>query len=51
MKTKSVHLSRSDFRKSPDCNFFEDVLYSIGIPENEWEDIDIITLEVESYSL
>jgi len=44
-----VLLSRSDFRKSldnPHESLFEGVLMELNIPEDRWDDIDSVELDV-----
>lgn len=51
MKTKLICLSRSDFRDSSDCNFFDDILQRLEIPESDWSYITLIDLEVSNFTL
>jgi hypothetical protein len=48
---KNVTLYRRDFKKTSEADFFEDVLQSLGIPQNIWEDIDHVELSVEDWIL
>ena len=43
---------RSDFSSNAEANFFNDLLYAIGIPEEEYEnydtvELDLITMDIE----
>lgn len=46
MKDLTIH--RSDFRKSqdyPNESLFETILTQLGIPEEDWDDIDEVTVK------
>ena len=53
---KYITFYRRDFKEVEDgsgASFFDDLLYSVGIKKEEWEDIDNIELYVrdESFSI
>jgi len=47
-----IELYRSDFKADAEADFFfDDILYSLGIPEKEWDNIDSVELKVEDYKI
>ena len=49
-----VSISRSDFRKSQDYpheSLFECVLIDLRIPKEQWDDIDIVELDVVDFEI
>ena len=52
-KIKTISLCRSDFKEpTAEANMFEDiVLESLGIPEDQREDIDDVDITVHSYEI
>ena len=36
---------RSDFNSNAEADFFEDLLYNIGIPEEDFDNYDTVELE------
>ncbi len=49
---KTVDLYRRDFKDvNPGESFFEDILISLSIPKSEWDSIDKVCLNVESFEI
>lgn len=46
---KTITLYRNDFKKSVEANFFEDLLEQLKVDPTEYDDIDEIELQVESF--
>jgi hypothetical protein len=48
---KIITLYRSDFRKTAEADFFEDILQALGEPKENWDSYDSIDIKVESFEL
>jgi hypothetical protein len=48
---KTITIYRDDFKKSAEADFFEDLLSSLDIPKNIWDDVDHVELSVENWIL
>ena len=45
---KTITFYRNDFKVTAEANFFEDLLQSLGIPENTWDTIDEIEIKADA---
>ena len=46
---KKITLYRSDFKKSAEADFFDDLLHQLKINPSEYEDINEVELTLDSF--
>ena len=47
---KTITLYRSDFKKSAEANFFDDLLQQLNVNPSEWDDINEVELNIEFFT-